>query len=101
MEIEIKELTKNQEKYFKLKEYYKKYRENHKTTQKEYNDNHKDERKEYHKNRYLNIKEKMLLKNKCICGAYICSSAMKRHILTDKHNYYLALNELMINNNNL
>jgi len=89
-------LSKNQEKYIKLKDYYKKYRDEHKKNQKDYYEKTKEgmKEKEYYTNRYLKIKEDMLKKEKCVCGAFICSSAIKRHIKTVKHQFVMTQIEL-------
>ena len=94
MDISMSELSFNQKNYIKLKDYYKKYRDEHKETQKEYYEKHKEGMKEYHVNRYLKIKEDMLKKEKCVCGASVCSSAMKRHTQTVKHQFIMNQREL-------
>ena len=95
--MEDQKLTKNQENYIKLKDYYQKYRDDHKEQQKQYNDKNKDLMKDYYKNRYLVMKEKMLNKIKCDCGSFVCSSAMKRHIKTAKHNLIISQIEIAKN----
>ena len=89
MDIQMTELSYNQKNYIKLKDYYKKYRDDHRDKQKEYNDKNKEIMKDYHKKRYQNIKEKLLIKATCECGSKVCASAMARHCLTPRHKVLL------------
>ena len=85
MDIPITELSYNQKNYIKMKDYYIKYRADHRDKQKEYNDKNKDIMKEYHKKRYQEIKVKLFTKATCECGSKVCASAMARHCLTPRH----------------